>query len=147
MALERTLAIIKPDAVGRNVVGQIIGRAEEEGLSVVAIKFLKLSRDQASKFYHVHRKKKFFASLVSYMCEGPIVVMVLEGESAILCWRSAMGATDPSQAEMGTIRQSFGQNVERNSVHGSDSLKAASFEVGCFFESWELTERIGLTSS
>ena len=139
--VEKTLAIIKPDAVSRNVIGQIISRAESVGLLVVASKMIKLTTKQAEGFYQVHREKSFFKSLTRYMSEGPILIMVLEGESSVSCWREVMGATDPSQAREGSIRQSFGLDIERNSVHGSDSPETAQSEISYFFKSQELIEK------
>jgi len=137
---ERTLAIIKPDAFSRNLVGSIIAMAEEKQLSMVSGKVCHLTRQQAESFYDVHRDKSFFESLTRFMTEGPIFVMVLGGEEAITLWRKIMGATDPGQAEEGTIRQRFGESIERNSVHGSDHPKTARFEIGFFFNSLELVE-------
>ena len=139
---EKTLAIIKPDAVGRDVIGQIISRAEATGLSIIAAKMVKLTTEQGERFYQVHREKTFFESLTRYMSEGPILVMVLQGDGAISRWREVMGLTDPSQAREGSIRRSFGLDVERNSVHGSDSPETAQFEIGYFFEAQELMEKI-----
>lgn len=138
---EKTLAIVKPDAVDRNVIGQIVSRAEATGLSIIAAKMVKLTTEQAEGFYQVHREKAFFESLTRFMSEGPILVMVLQGDDAISRWREVMGATDPSQAREGSIRESFGLNVERNSVHGSDSPETARFEIGYFFEAQELVEK------
>lgn len=130
---EQTLAIIKPDAVRRNIIGKIITMAEEEGLTVAAAKMLRLSQKEAEGFYHVHRGKGFFESLTRYMSEGPILVMVLQGENAVDQWRRIMGATDPARAADGTIRKLFGENIERNAAHGSDSCESARFEIGYFF--------------
>ena len=135
---EKTLAIIKPDALSRNLVGSIIAMAEEEQLSLAAAKLLHLTRQQAENFYYVHQDKSFFESLTRFMTEGPILVLVLQGEEAITLWRKIMGATDPSQAEEGTIRRRFGESIERNAVHGSDDPKAAHFEIGFFFNAREL---------
>lgn len=135
---EETLAIIKPDAVKKNLIGEIIGRVEEKDLSMVAMKMLHLTKKQAEEFYHVHRKKTFFRSLTQFMSEGPVVVMVLRGEEAIRRWREIMGATDPAQAEEGTIRKLFGESIERNIVHGSDSEESAHFEIDYFFDSEKL---------
>ena len=131
---ERTLAIIKPDAVERNILGQIITMAEKNELSLVAGKVLRLSKEEAEGFYYVHQDKPFFDSLTEYMSEGLIFVMVLEGERAIGRWRETMGATNPSQAEEGTIRSRFGESIERNAVHGSDSRESADFEISYFFK-------------
>lgn len=131
--IERTLGIIKPDAVKRNLVGDIIRLAEHEGLRVVALKMLHLSKSQAQGFYEVHKEKPFFDSLTNFMSESPVVVIVFKGDEAIATWRKVMGATNPDQAEEGSIRQLYGQSLERNSVHGSDSRESASFEIGYFF--------------
>ena len=138
--MQATLAIIKPDATRRNIVGQIIRRAEDEDLAVVGIQLLRLTKRQAKGFYHVHRKKPFFDDLTSFMSEGPIVVIVLRGENAIQRWRDIMGATDPAEAEAGTIRALFGETIERNSTHGSDSPESARFEIGYFFSGLDLVE-------
>lgn len=134
---EETLGIIKPDAVKKNVIGRIIQQIEDSGLSVVAIKMLQLTKKQAQDFYYVHQDRVFFQSLTEFMSEGPIVVMVLRGEQAIRRWREIMGATDPAQAGEGTIRRLFGENVEVNSVHGSDSSESARFEIDYFFDAAE----------
>jgi len=136
--LQETLAIIKPDACGRDLIGQIIGLAEAKGLSVIGMKRTQLSKREAEGFYHVHREKVFFHSLIEYMSEGPVVVMALQGEDAIACWRETMGATDPAKAGEGTIRKLFGESIERNAVHGSDSPESASFEISYFFSQLEL---------
>ena len=138
--MQATLAIVKPDATRRNIVGQIIARAEENDLSVAAMKVLRLTRKQAAGFYHVHRDKPFFEDLTSFMSEGPIVAMVLRGENAIQRWREIMGATNPAEAEAGTIRALFGESVERNSTHGSDSPESARFEIGYFFSGLDLVK-------
>jgi len=136
--MERTLAIIKPDAVERNLVGEIIKAIESEGLTISAMKMLRLTKEQAEGFYRVHRGKPFFESLTDYMSSGPVVVMVLSGENAIERWRRLMGATDPAKADEGTIRRRFGLNIERNSVHGSDSTASADYEIGYFFNALEI---------
>jgi nucleoside-diphosphate kinase len=136
--MEQTLAIIKPDAVERNLVGAILKRIEEAGLKIGALKMIRLSKQEAQGFYYVHKERSFFDSLTDFMSSGPIVVAVLQGESAIEKWRFLMGATDPAQAEEGTIRKSFGVNVEKNSVHGSDSLESADYEIPYFFSSLEM---------
>jgi len=136
--MELTLAIIKPDAVRRNLIGAILAKAENTGLAVKAMKMLHLTKDQARGFYAVHRERPFFESLTTFMSEGPVVVLVFEGENAIARWRGVMGATDPSKAEPGTIRREFAESMERNSVHGSDSAPSAQFEIGYFFGSMEL---------
>jgi nucleoside-diphosphate kinase len=129
---EKTLGIIKPDAVRRDLVGEVISLAEKAGLKLVALRMLHLSKRQAQGFYQVHKERPFFDSLTDFMSEGPIVVMVLEGDGAIATWRQVMGATDPAQAAEGTIRNLYGQSIERNSVHGSDSPESASFEISYF---------------
>jgi nucleoside-diphosphate kinase len=138
--MERTLGIIKPDAVARNLTGEILKRVESSGLRVVGLRMLWMNKQQAEGFYHVHEKRPFFSSLTAFMSEGPIVVMVLEGSRAIQRWREVMGATDPSQAAVGTIREALGENIERNSVHGSDSPASAAFEIGYFFNALEVTQ-------
>jgi nucleoside-diphosphate kinase len=138
VVLERTLAIIKPDAVERNLIGQIIHRLEDAGLRPRAMRMIRLDRDAAAGFYQVHTGKPFFDSLVGYMTSGPVVVMVLEGEDAIVKWRTVMGATDPAKADEGTIRRDFGVNIEHNSTHGSDAPETARFEIGYFFNSLEI---------
>ncbi len=138
VTMERTLGIIKPDAVKRNLVGTILAMAEAGGLRVPALKTLQLNLHQAEGFYYVHRQRPFFASLTSFMSEGPIVVMVLEGENAIVRWREIMGATNPADAAEGTIRRLYGESIERNSVHGSDGPETARFEVSYFFSGCEL---------
>jgi len=136
--MEQTLAIIKPDAVERNLVGEIMKRVEEAGLRIAALKMLKLSKEEAQGFYYVHRERPFFDSLTDFMSSGPIVVAILQGEKAIERWRSLMGATDPAKAEEGTIRKAFGLNVEKNSVHGSDSPESAAYEIAYFFSKVEV---------
>jgi nucleoside-diphosphate kinase len=138
MAVERTLSIIKPDAVEKAVIGKIITRFEREGLKPVAIRFDWLSRREAEGFYAVHRARPFFADLVRFMTSGPVVLMVLEGEHAVARNREIMGATDPAKAEEGTIRQELGTNVERNAVHGSDSPENAATEIAYFFRTTEI---------
>ncbi len=138
MAIERTLSIIKPDATRRNLTGAIIDRLERAGLRVVAQKRLRLGREQAESFYAVHRERPFFDSLCSFMTSGPVVVQVLEGENAIARNREVMGATDPARAEPGTIRRDFAENIEANSVHGSDSAETAVREIAFFFSEIEI---------
>ena len=140
MSIERTLSIIKPDATRRNITGKIIAALEDGGLRVVAQKRLHLSREQAEGFYEVHRDRPFYADLVSFMTSGPVVVQVLEGEDAVALNRKIMGATDPAQAEEGTIRALYGESIEANSVHGSDSLENAASEIYFFFNDYEITE-------
>ncbi len=138
--MQATLAIIKPDATRRNIVGQIIRRAEDQDLAVAGMRLLRLTKRQAEGFYHVHRDKPFFDDLISFMSEGPVVVMVLRGENAIQRWRDIMGATNPAQAEAGTIRAVFGEDIQRNSTHGSDSPESARFEIGYFFPGLDLVK-------
>lgn len=133
MAVERTLSIIKPDATRRNITGKINQRFEDAGLRVVAQRRIKLTREQAEGFYAVHKERPFFDSLVSFMTSGPVVVQVLEGENAIEKNREVMGATDPAKADKGTIRADFAENIEANSVHGSDSPETAAQEIRYFF--------------
>jgi nucleoside-diphosphate kinase len=137
-AMEHTLAILKPDSVGRNLVGQILEQVEASGLQIRALKRLTLTRSQAEAFYDVHRERPFFKSLCDYMTSGPVVVAALEGERAIERWRELMGATDPAKAAEGTIRKKFGQNIEQNAVHGSDAKETAAREVAFFFSAMEL---------
>lgn len=130
---EKTLAIIKPDAVKKRVVGKIIQRIEDEGFEILGLKMLHLSKDEARKFYYVHKDKPFYESLTDFMSSGPVVVLLLEKENAIKHWREVMGATDPAQARPGTLRRQFGFSVERNAVHGSDAPETAEYEIGFFF--------------
>jgi nucleoside-diphosphate kinase len=139
--VERTLSIVKPDGVSTNLIGEVIRRFENNKLRVIALKIVELSKARAEGFYAVHRDKPFFSSLTDFMSSGPCVPMVLEGENAISKTRQIMGATDPSKAAPGTIRRDFALNVERNIVHGSDSLESASFEIGYFFNALEICER------
>lgn len=136
--MERTLSIIKPDAVARQAIGGIIGMLEAAGLRVAAAKMMQLDRRQAEGFYAVHRDRPFFSDLCSFMTSGPVVVMVLEGENAIARNREVMGATDPTKAAEGTIRKRFATNIERNAVHGSDAPETARVEIGYFFAQNEL---------
>jgi nucleoside-diphosphate kinase len=138
MAVERTLSIIKPDATRRNVTGAIVDRFEKAGLRVIASRRMKLSKDQAEAFYAVHKARPFFASLVSFMTSGPVVVQVLEGESAIAKNRDVMGATDPAKAAAGTIRKDFAESIEANSVHGSDAPETAAQEIRFFFSELDI---------
>ena len=133
MAIERTLSIIKPDAVKKNAIGQIIARFESAGLRVVAVRMMHLSRGEAEAFYAVHRERPFFKDLVDFMVSGPIVVQALEGEGAIAKNRDLMGATDPKKAAPGTIRADFADSIDANAVHGSDGPDTARVEVGFFF--------------
>lgn len=136
--IEKTLVIIKPDAVGKNLIGEIISRFEKNGLRVAALKKIKMTKEQAKGFYIVHKEKPFYESLTDFMSEGPVVVMVLEGEDAIQRVRKIMGATNPAQAEEGTIRKDFAENIERNAVHGSDSPASAAYEIPYFFSALEI---------
>jgi len=140
--MERTLSIIKPDAVSRGVMGKIINRFESEGIRIVAAKMVKLTKEEAKAFYAVHKDKPFYDSLTDFMSSGPIMVMVLEGENVILRNRSIMGATNPKQAEPGTIRFEFGTDVEKNAVHGSDSPETAAKEIAFFFSEHELVRML-----
>ena len=133
MAIERTLSIIKPDATRRNLTGQINARFEEAGLRIIAQRRLKLTGEQAESFYAVHAERSFFNDLCDFMCTGPVVVQVLEGEGAVAKNREVMGATNPANADEGTIRHAFGESIEANSVHGSDSAENAAIEIGFFF--------------
>lgn len=138
MAVERTLSIIKPDATERNLTGKIIAKLEDAGLRVVAQKRVLWSRAQAEKFYEVHKERPFYGELVDFMTSGPIVVQVLEGENAVAKNREVMGATNPEEAAAGTIRKEFAENIERNSVHGSDSAENAAIEIGLNFSDDEI---------
>lgn len=142
MAVERTLSIIKPDAVSKNVIGPVIARLEKAGLKVVAQKMLQLTKDQAEGFYEIHKERPFFKDLVSFMISGPVVVQVLEGESAVAKNREVMGATNPKEAASGTIRADFAETIDENAVHGSDSLDNAKTEINFFFKTNEICERI-----
>ena len=141
MAIERTLSIIKPDAVGKNVIGKIYSRFETNGLKVVAAKMKHLSRREAEGFYAVHRERPFYKDLVEFMISGPVMIQVLEGDSAIARNRELMGATDPKKAEPGTIRADFAQSVDANAVHGSDAAETAAVEIAYFFSTTELCPR------
>lgn len=138
MAIEKTLAIIKPDSLEKGIIGEIVKRIDDASLKVVGMKMLQLNAARAEGFYAVHKGKAFFDSLVKFMTSGPVVVMVLEGDGAILKWRSTMGATNPEEAAEGSIRRDFGTNIERNAVHGSDATDTAKFEVSYFFEPNEI---------
>lgn len=137
MALERTLAIVKPDGVAAGNVGKVVSRIEEEGFRIVAMRMALLSRAEAEGFYHVHRERPFFPSLVAFMTSGPVVLMCLERDGAIAKWRDVMGATDPAKAAEGTLRKLVGTNIERNATHGSDAPDTAAFETGYFFRGME----------
>ncbi len=133
MPFERALSIIKPDAVAKDVIGEIYSRFEQAGLKIVAAKMKHLTRDEAEEFYLVHRERPFFTSLVEFMTSGPVMIQVLEGENAISRNRELMGATNPAEAAPGTIRADFAQSIEANSVHGSDAPETAEIEIACFF--------------
>jgi nucleoside-diphosphate kinase len=138
MAIERTLSMIKPDATARNITGAIISKLEQAGLRVIAQKRVKWSEAQAQKFYEVHKERPFYNDLVGFMTSGPIVIQVLEGEGAVAKNREVMGATNPEEADAGTIRAEFAENIERNSVHGSDSAENAAAEITLCFEESEI---------
>ena len=138
MAIERTLSIIKPDAVGKNVVGQIESRFESAGLKIVAMKMIQLNDELAGGFYAEHKGRPFYDDLVGFMTSGPVVVQVLEGEDAVVKNRELMGATNPKEADAGTIRADFAESIDANAVHGSDSLESASREVAYFFKASEI---------
>ena len=141
MSAERTLSIIKPDAVAKNVIGQIYSRFENKGLKIVAARMLNLSRSEAEGFYAVHRQRPFFNDLVNFMVSGPVMVQVLEGESAIQKNRDLMGATDPKKAAKGTIRADFADSIDANAVHGSDAAETAAVEVAYFFPTLNIYSR------
>ena len=141
MAVERTLSIIKPDAVAKNVIGKIYSRFESNGLKIVAAKMKHLSREEAEGFYAVHKERPFFAELVKFMTSGPVMVQVLEGENAVAKNRELMGATNPKEAAPGTIRADFASSIDANAVHGSDSLANAAIEVAYFFGKQEICPR------
>ena len=141
MALERTLSIIKPDAVAKNVVGEIYSRFEKAGLKVVAAKMKHLSKQEAEGFYAVHRERPFFSALVNFMISGPVMIQALEGEGAILKNRDLMGATDPKKAEKGTIRADFADSIDANAVHGSDAAETAAVEIAFFFPGMNVYSR------
>lgn len=142
MTVERTLSIIKPDAVGNNVIGKIISRFEDASLKIVAAKMMQLTRQQAEGFYEIHKARPFFKDLVEFMISGPVLVQVLEGENAVLKNRDVMGATNPKDAAAGTIRKDFAASIDENAVHGSDSLDNAKTEIAFFFTTTELCDRI-----
>lgn len=141
MAVERTLSIIKPDAVAKNVIGKIYSRFESNGLKIAAAKMVQLSQSDAEGFYAVHRERPFFADLVKFMISGPVMVQVLEGENAVLKNRDLMGATDPKKADAGTIRADFADSIDANAVHGSDSLENAAIEIAYFFPALNVYSR------
>ncbi len=139
--MQRTLSIVKPDGVGKNIIGEVIGRFEKAGLRVSALKMLRLTMGEAKGFYIVHREKPFYGSLAEFVSSGPVVVMVVEGDDAIKKVRDIMGATNPKDARPGTIRADFAEGIERNIVHGSDSPESASYEIPFFFFFLEIMER------
>jgi len=136
--LEKTLSIVKPDGVEKNVIGEVIKRFEAVGMKVIGLKMVKLSKEQAQGFYAVHRERPFFDSLTDFMSQGPCVLMELQGENAIATVRKTMGATNPAEADEGTIRKAFASDIEHNIVHGSDSPESADYEIGYFFNQLEL---------
>ena len=136
--MERTLSIIKPDGVGRGLIGEVIKRLEEKEINIIAMKMLNLTESGAEGFYAVHKERPFFRSLTDFMTSGPVVVMVLEGEGVIARYRELMGATNFEEAAEGTIRRAFATDIEKNIVHGSDSPESAAFEIGYFFNSFEI---------
>ena len=139
--IQRTLAIVKPDAVAKKATGQILARIEQAGFTIVAAKLLHMTREQAGGFYAVHRARPFYGSLCDFMTQGPCLLLVLEGESAIARWRDLMGATDPAKAAPGTIRKDFASSIEANAAHGSDSPESAAFEIPYFFSALEMHPR------
>lgn len=141
MAIERTLSIIKPDAVAKNIIGDILRRFEHAGLKIVAAKMKQLTKEEAEGFYAVHKERPFFGDLVSFMISGPVMIQALEGENAISINRNLMGATDPKKAEPGTIRADFADSIDANAVHGSDSLENAATEIAYFFTANEICPR------
>lgn len=141
MAIERTISIIKPDAVGKNVIGKIYSRFEEAGLKIVAAKMKHLSQSEAEGFYAVHKERPFFKDLIAFMTSGPVMIQVLEGENAVAKNREIMGATNPKDAAAGTIRADFAQSIDENAVHGSDSAENAAIEIAYFFAATELCPR------
>lgn len=141
MALEKTFSIVKPNAVQKNAIGEILTRFEKKGLRVAAARFTKLSKEKAEGFYIEHKDRPFFGSLVRFMTSGPVLLMVLEGENAVLANREIMGATDPAKAAPGTIRKDFADSIEANAVHGSDSTKSADREIAYFFEKEDVVSR------
>ena len=141
--MEKTLSIIKPDAVAKNAIGQILSRFESNGLEIIACEMMHLTEDQAGDFYDIHRERPFFAELVEYMSSGPVVVSVLAGEGAVAKNRDLMGATDPKEAAAGTIRADFADSISANAVHGSDSVENAKKEIGFFFPEFSAAESCG----
>ena len=140
MSIEKTLSIIKPDATSRNITGQVNSIIEKSGLKIIGQKRIKLTKETAGKFYEVHKERPFFQDLVSFMVSGPVIVQVLQGENAVALYRKVMGATNPQEAEVGTIRKEFALSIEANSVHGSDSIENAKKEISFFFSETEIFE-------
>ena len=140
MSIEQTLSIIKPDATSRNITGQVNSMIEKSGLKIIGQKRIKLTKETAGKFYEVHKERPFFQDLVSFMVSGPVIVQVLQGENAVALYRKVMGATNPQEAEAGTIRKEFALSIEANSVHGSDSIENAKKEISFFFSETEIFE-------
>ena len=140
MSKEQTLSIIKPDATSRNITGQVNSIIEKSGLKIIGQKRIKLTKETAGKFYEVHKERPFFEDLVSFMVSGPVIVQVLQGENAVALYRKVMGATNPQEAEAGTIRKEFALSIEANSVHGSDSIENARKEIAFFFSETEICE-------
>ena len=140
MSIEQTLSIIKPDATSRNITGQVNSIIEKSGLKIIGQKRIKLTEKTAGKFYEVHKERPFFKDLVSFMISGPVIVQVLQGENAVALYRKVMGATNPQEAEVGTIRKEFALSIEANSVHGSDSIENAKKEISFFFSETEIFE-------
>ncbi len=138
MSVEQTLSIIKPDGVQKNLIGEIYGRFEKAGMQIIAARMLHLSQEQAEGFYAVHKERPFYSDLVAYMTSGPVMVQVLEGESAIAKHREIMGATNPAEADDGTLRKEFAESLEQNCVHGSDAPDTAAFEIAYFFRALDL---------
>ena len=141
MAIERTLSIIKPDAVGKNVIGQIYSRFEQAGLRIIAAKMTHLSDERAGSFYAVHKERPFYADLVAFMTSGPVMISVLEGDNAVLAHRDVMGATNPKEAAAGTVRADFADSIDENACHGSDAVTTAKEEIAFFFADEELCSR------
>ena len=140
MSIEQTLSIIKPDATSRNITGQVNSIIEKSGLKIIGQKRIKLTKETAGKFYEVHKERPFFQDLVSFMVSGPVIVQVLQGKNAVALYRKVMGATNPQEAEVGTIRKEFALSIEANSVHGSDSIENAKKEISFFFSETEIFE-------
>lgn len=141
MAIERTLSIVKPDAVAKNVIGEIYSRFEKGGLKIIAARMKQLTREDAERFYAVHKERPFFNDLVAFMTSGPVMIQVLEGEDAIAKNRELMGATNPQEAAPGTIRADFANSIDANAVHGSDAPETAAYEIGVFFSEGDITSR------